>query len=98
LTWHALARRRSEASLDAEPELFDIASDDPGPEARYEMIGGAAGLLTCLGDLEPERCRLVLLTYCGGWSREQLAAKLDTPVGTVKTWLHRAMPLYNERP
>src|SRR6267142_1412277 len=33
----------------------------------------------------------VLLAYYNGWSREQLAAKFDTPVNTVKTWLRRSM-------
>ena len=92
-----LARRRSEASLDAEPKAFHIASDDPGPEARYEMTEALRRLLACLGDLEPEQRRLVLLAYCGGWSREQLAAKLDTPVGTVKTWLRRSLIQIRER-
>jgi len=92
-----LARRRSEASLDAEPEAFHVASDDPGPEARYEMTEALRRLLACLGDLEPERRRLVLLAYCGDWSREQLAAKLDTPVSTVKTWLRRSLIQIRER-
>ena len=48
-------------------------------------------LLGCVGKLEPERQRLVLLAYYNGWSREQLAEKFDTPVNTVKTWLRRSM-------
>ena len=30
---------------------------------------------------------MVLLAYYNGWSREQLAAKFDKPVNTIKTWL-----------
>src|ERR1700723_3313454 len=41
--------------------------------------------------LEPDRQKLVLLAYYNGWSREQLAAKFETPVNTVKTWLRRSM-------
>ena len=37
------------------------------------------------------RQKLVLLAYYNGWSREQLAAKFETPVNTVKTWLRRSM-------
>jgi RNA polymerase sigma-70 factor (ECF subfamily) len=48
-------------------------------------------LLGCVGKLEPERQRLVLLAYYNGWSREQLAEKFDTPVTTVKTWLRRSL-------
>jgi RNA polymerase sigma-70 factor (ECF subfamily) len=48
-------------------------------------------LLSCLGKLDPEKQRIVLLAYYGGWSREQLARKLDIPVNTMKTWLRRSL-------
>jgi len=48
-------------------------------------------LLACIGQLPPERQRLVLLAYYNGWSREQLAAELATPVNTIKTWLRRSL-------
>ena len=38
-----------------------------------------------------DRQKLVLLAYYNGWSREQLAAKFEAPVNTVKTWLRRSM-------
>ena len=44
-----------------------------------------------LGRLEADRKDMVLLAYYNGWSREQLAAKFETPVNTVKTWLRRSM-------
>ena len=33
----------------------------------------------------------MLLAYYNGWSREQLAAKLDRPINTIKTWLRRSL-------
>ena len=48
-------------------------------------------LLACMGGLDEERRRLVLLAYYSGWSRDQLAAKFDKPVNTIKTWLRRAL-------
>ena len=47
--------------------------------------------MACIGRLEPERQKLVLLAYYNGLSREQLAARLSTPVNTIKTWLRRAL-------
>jgi RNA polymerase sigma-70 factor (ECF subfamily) len=47
--------------------------------------------LECIGRLEPDRQKLVLLAYYNGWSREQLAAKFGTPLNTVKTWLRRSL-------
>ena len=37
---------------------------------------------------EPTRS-CVLLAYYEGYSREELAARFDKPVNTIKTWLHR---------
>ena len=86
-----LVRKRSEVSLEDEPAAMEVAADTPDPLARREMNDELKRLLGCVGKLEPERQRLVLLAYYNGWSREQLAAKFDTPVNTVKTWLRRSM-------
>ncbi len=86
-----LVRKRSETSLEDEPAAMEVAADTPDPLARREMNDELKRLLGCVGKLEPERQRLVLLAYYNGWSREQLAAKFDTPVNTVKTWLRRSM-------
>jgi RNA polymerase sigma-70 factor (ECF subfamily) len=48
-------------------------------------------LLACMGRLDEDRRRLVLLAYYGGWSSEQLAAIFDAPVTTIKTWLRRSL-------
>jgi RNA polymerase sigma-70 factor, ECF subfamily len=47
--------------------------------------------LACLGKLDAEKQRLVLLAYYSGRSRDQLAKKLDIPVNTIKTWLRRSL-------
>ena len=86
-----LVRKRSEASIEEEPQAMDVAADSPDPLARREMTDELKRLLGCVGKLEPERQRLVLLAYYNGWSREQLAEKFNTPVNTVKTWLRRSL-------
>jgi len=86
-----LVRKRTEASIEEEPQAMDVAADSPDPLARREMSDDLKRLLGCVGKLEPERQRLVLLAYYNGWSREQLAEKFNTPVNTVKTWLRRSM-------
>ena len=64
---------------------MEVAADTPDPLARREMTEELKRLLECVGRLEPDRQKLVLLAYYNGWSREQLAAKFETPVNTVKT-------------
>lgn len=84
-------RKRSEASIEDEPGALDVASADADPLARREMNDELKRLLECIGHLEPERQKMVLLAYYNGWSREQLAAQSGKPVNTIKTWLRRSM-------
>lgn len=86
-----VVRKRSEASIEDEPAAMEVASDTPDPLARKEMTEELKRILECVGQLDPERQRLVLLAYYNGWSREQLSAKFNTPLNTVKTWLRRSM-------
>lgn len=48
-------------------------------------------LLQCLDRLEQTPREAVVLAYCEGLSREELAAHFGAPVNTVKTWLRRAL-------
>jgi RNA polymerase sigma-70 factor (ECF subfamily) len=86
-----IVRKRSEVSIEEEPEAMDIAAETPAPLARREMTEELKRLLSCLGKLDPEKQRIVLLAYYSGWSREQLSMKLDIPVNTIKTWLRRSL-------
>jgi RNA polymerase sigma-70 factor (ECF subfamily) len=86
-----VVRKRGETSIEEEPGAMEVAADTPDPLARREMTEELKRLLECVGRLEPDRQRLVLLAYYNGWSREQLAAKFEAPVNTVKTWLRRSM-------
>lgn len=84
-------RKRSEGSLEEEPPAMELAAESTDPMARREMTEELKRLLECVGRLEPDRQKLVLLAYYNGWSREQLADKFATPVDTVKTWLRRSL-------
>lgn len=75
-----------------------MASRPAGSADALETLtaGGAsseelAALRTCLDRLDPEQRRWVVAAYLDGESREEIAARADRPVGTIKTWLHRAL-------
>lgn len=70
-----LARLPETTASDAEPEIAD--AEAPGAMPRREMTEDLKRLLTCIGRLEPERQRMVLLAYYGAFTRGQLAGKLD---------------------
>jgi RNA polymerase sigma-70 factor (ECF subfamily) len=86
-----IVRRRGDVSMEEEPAAREVAADGPDPLARRELTEELKRLLECVGRLEPDRQKLVLLAYYNGWSREQLAAKFERPVNTVKTWLRRSL-------
>ncbi len=48
-------------------------------------------LARCLDTVEADRRDCLVLAYCEGWSREELAARHDRPVNTIKTWLRRGL-------
>jgi RNA polymerase sigma-70 factor (ECF subfamily) len=86
-----IVRKKADVSVEDSPEAMGVAADTPPPLARREMTEELRRLLGCLGKLDPEKQRIVLLAYYSGWSREQLSRKLDIPVNTIKTWLRRSL-------
>src|SRR4051812_28755693 len=86
-----IVRKKTEVSIEEEPQAMEVASDSPDPLARREMTEELRRLLECIGRLEPDRQRLVLFAHFNGWGREQMGEKIAGPVNTVKTWLRRSM-------
>jgi RNA polymerase sigma-70 factor (ECF subfamily) len=81
-TWLAQRARRPE-SVDY---LQDVAPGPPGDDAAellHEIQRALAGL-------RPEYRSVFVLFHDQGRPYEEIAAVLRRPVGTVKTWLHRA--------
>jgi RNA polymerase sigma-70 factor (ECF subfamily) len=89
-------RKKAEVSIEDESDATSVVAEtvDPAGQQSTEEL---KRLLACMGTLDAERQRLVLLAYYSGWTREQLAAKLDKPVHTVKTWLHGSLAEIGER-
>ena len=85
-----IMRKSGNVFVDETPEAL-TAAEAPPPLARRDMTEELKKLFACLGRLDPEKQRIVLLAYYSGWSREQLAEKLDIPVNTIKTWLRRSL-------
>ncbi len=89
----AIDRIRSEHAerYQASGEEDDILARLPAP-----TTGDATdreSLRVCLSELEEEARTCVILAYCSGYSREELAEKYGRPVGTIKTLLHRSIKL-----
>jgi len=90
----ALDRLRREASArldDSGGDVPEIA--DPSPSALDLTIAGDAGqrLMTCLDQLEETQRHAILMAYFDGLTHEQLAARMASPLGTVKSWIRRGL-------
>ena len=86
-----LARKKRDVSVEETPGVLERAAESVDPLAARERSEELRRLLNCLGRLDPDERRLMLLAYYNGLSREQLAAKLGRPINTIKTWLRRSI-------
>lgn len=100
MTWLSmLARNRSIDRLRAAPPraLDDVsiaeavADTDPQPAQLAETQDESARLQQCLQALEPQRRSLIRAAFLDGASHDELARRLATPLGTVKSWIRRGL-------
>jgi RNA polymerase sigma-70 factor (ECF subfamily) len=84
-----LMRRPDTATGEGEPEIEE--SDGPGAVPRRELTEELKRLLTCIGRLEPDRQRMLLLAYYGAFSRDELSVKLDVPTNLLRAMLRRSL-------
>jgi RNA polymerase sigma-70 factor (ECF subfamily) len=78
----------------------EIPTDDPGlgdtmvePEA-LEMLSAseeATRLQACLERLPPANRQGIVMAFVHGLSHPEIAARLDQPLGTVKSWIRRGL-------
>jgi RNA polymerase sigma-70 factor, ECF subfamily len=71
--------------------LPDSEDDGPGPlEALLASRDGEA-LHRCIEQLDPSQRRSILLAFVEGLSHSEIAARIATPLGTVKSWVRRGL-------
>ena len=81
--------RVSAASGEIDPEILENLASPADPGAADPLANSR--LSACLSGLEADRRMMVVLAYCNGWSREELARRFDRPVATIKTLLRRGL-------
>jgi RNA polymerase sigma-70 factor (ECF subfamily) len=90
-----LARARGRELPSDDPELGDAPVGDD-PVAALDASTDAVRLRDCLGTLEEKNRRSILLAFVDGLSHAQIAARLETPLGTVKAWIRRGLASLKE--
>ncbi|MDN5864663.1 MAG: sigma-70 family RNA polymerase sigma factor [Gammaproteobacteria bacterium] len=91
-----LRRERREVNLDPDELLAacDAAAVAMGDAQGAELPRSAAEyrrLRECLDALSGDQRSCLLLAYFRGRTQEEIAARLDAPLGTVKSWVRRAL-------
>lgn len=81
-------RRQDDLSID---ERFSVpASSSPTPEERVINLQQRNQIEDYLERLSPRYRRLIVMRFFEEYSYEEIAEKLELPLGTVKTQIHRA--------
>ncbi len=86
------AADRSHLTQDLDDTLADtLASDAETPLDTAQASEQAWALHQCLVQLEKRQREVVSLAYVRDMSHSELAAQLQLPLGTVKTWIRRGL-------
>jgi RNA polymerase sigma factor (sigma-70 family) len=100
MTWAStIARNRSIDRLRArgpmayadQVEDLEIADGAVGAEALLVSAGEQQRLHRCLSELDPRTEKVIRTAFFEGVTYEALARRMDTPLGTVKSWVRRGL-------
>jgi RNA polymerase sigma-70 factor (ECF subfamily) len=81
-TWLAQRVRR--------PELADYLQETAAGPAADDTAELLSEIQAALSELRPDYRSVFVLFHEQGQAYEDIAAVLERPIGTIKTWLHRA--------
>lgn len=77
---------------DATSDLLDtMPSEDKGPLELLLQAARMREVSHCIGELSPEQQQCVAMAYYQGLSHSEVAQLLAQPLGTVKSWVRRAL-------
>jgi len=80
------------AADDDRPDLDQqLVDESPGPAALLERASDARQLGHCMEGLSAQQRQSVALAFFDGLSHAEVAEQLRQPLGTVKSWVRRAL-------
>ncbi|MBD3658392.1 MULTISPECIES: RNA polymerase sigma factor [Marinobacter] len=86
-----LMRARKVRQTAGDDLLEHVEDERHGPlEASLHQAGSAA-LTGCLEELSEVQRDSILLSYYRGFTHDELAEALSSPIGTVKSWIRRGL-------
>jgi len=80
------------ANEDEETDVYDTVADDtPGPLDLLSRASEARALAMCMEVLSAQQRQSVALAFFDGLSHAEVAESMRQPLGTVKSWVRRAL-------
>jgi len=80
------------ANDDEETDVYDAVADEtPGPLEMLSRASDARALSHCMQALTAQQRQSVALAFYDGLSHAEVAEKMHQPLGTVKSWVRRAL-------
>ena len=101
ITWLvAIARNRSIDRLRARAntrrmqpidDALEVSDGAPSALSQVEADEEHRRLMNCLGQLEPRHADAIRAAFFEGAAYEELAQRMDVPLGTMKNWIRRSL-------
>lgn len=95
---YTVVRHRALQEVRRSGHAATLAVEDIEKLADHRQIADSAPtdidateLERCLERLDPQRRECIIQAFVEGYTHEQIAQKLDTPLGTIKSWVRRSL-------
>jgi RNA polymerase sigma factor (sigma-70 family) len=72
-------------------DAVEVKDSAPSALAQVESSEEHRRLMDCLGELEPRHAGAIRSAFLDGATYEELARRMDVPLGTMKSWIRRSL-------
>ncbi|SDY00273.1 RNA polymerase sigma-70 factor, ECF subfamily [Collimonas sp. OK242] len=89
--------RRTDSTVEIDADTFDkevmnaMESAGPTPLAALQLSDDARALAACMARLEAMHRQVIALSFYHDLSHSEVAAQMQLPIGTVKSWIRRGL-------
>lgn len=86
-----LRAQRREVALDDAPDDALVDRDSAEFADTVTSLRSDRALNDCLNQLTDDQRKCIALAYVEGYSQDQIATAIESPLGTVKSWMRRGL-------
>ncbi|MGH8727864.1 MAG: sigma-70 family RNA polymerase sigma factor [Burkholderiales bacterium] len=86
-----MLRDLSRETLSDGEHFDDVADAESDPLDYLSRMSDATSLTHCLERLDEPKRTSILLAFVDGYTHQEIAARLNAPLGTVKAWIRRGL-------